>query len=423
MSSKNLPSTERNELPASLSDVLAPYPVDQFFQDNWCKSFKHIPGWKGKFTELLTWARLNEILRQHRLEPPRLRLALDGKMIPPENFIKYLRGKRRQFSPIPSLLPTQLTEHLYQGATLVLDAVDELHEPLTQLAESLERLFQVHIQMNIYAGWKISNGFDLHWDDHEVLVLQATGRKRWKVYRPTRLYPLGKDLVENSPPTEDPVWDGILEDGDVLYIPRGWWHVALPLAEPTLHITVGITNPTGVDLLTWMIEHLRAKELVRMDLPRLWSAVEQQDYLDNLRTALLEACDGDLLSRFFHRSDAMAIARPRFSFPWSVLDEGLPPHDTARVQITAPRPLRLQVNPSEGTVEFLSHGKLWQFDQSTETILTLLKDGQTYSIAELCQASSAHLDHQSVRTFLGELIVSGLVAVVSDISGSKLNNE
>src|SRR5262245_51680791 len=126
-------------VPASLSDLLAPYTTEKFLKDDWCRSFRYIPGWKGKFSELFNWTHLNQILNQHRLEPPRLRLALEGKAIPPDTYIKYQRSRRRHSSPIPRVLSTQLTEHLHQGATLVLDAADELHEPLTQLAESLER--------------------------------------------------------------------------------------------------------------------------------------------------------------------------------------------------------------------------------------------------------------------------------------------
>jgi hypothetical protein len=405
-------SKEKTQLPATLPEILAPYPVEKFLKEDWCKSFRHIPGWKGKFTGLLPWPRLNEILRQHRLEPPRLRLALDGKILPAEAYVRYSVSRRQNYSRVPHLLPAVITEQLYQGATLVFDEIDELHEPLTQLAESFERLFHVHIQMNVYAGWKTSQGFDLHWDDHEVLILQLTGRKRWKVYRPTRHYPLAKDLVENPPPVDDPVWEGILEDGDLLYIPRGWWHSAVPLAEPTMHITIGVPNLTGADLLKWLTEQLRAESFVRMDLPRFGTSEEQEAYIEQIRSAFLRMCDRGALSQFFQRSDAMAAPRPRFSLPWGVLEEGLPPTDQAGIQITSPRPLQLQVNESAGNVEFLSHGKRWQFDRSVESVLEMLKDGQVYSIQELCRASDERLDRQAVRIFLGELVVKGLAAII-----------
>ena len=307
--SEELPAPPRRCVPSSLSDLLTPYSTEQFLQEDWGRSFQHIPGWKGKFSELFHWSHLNQILNQHRLEPPRLRLALEGKAVPSDTYIKYQSSRRRHSSPIQRLLPTQLTEHLHKGATLVLDAVDELHEPLTQLAQSLERLFHARIQMNVYAGCKTSHGFDLHWDDHEVLILQTSGRKHWKVYRPTRLHPLAKDLVEASPPDEEPVWDAILEDGDVLYIPRGWWHVAIPLAEPTLHVTVGIPNPTGVDLLTWLVDQLRASEVVELPLQELRSSLEQIGLTTVHR--LVEGVAVEAVGAVGHRDDRALPAHRR----------------------------------------------------------------------------------------------------------------
>ena len=58
--------------------------------------------------------------------------------------------------------------------------------------------------------------------------------------------------------TEDPdIHVLLLEAGDLLYIPRGWWHVAMPLDEPTLHLTVGVNNLTGADFLRWFADRLR----------------------------------------------------------------------------------------------------------------------------------------------------------------------
>ena len=114
--------------------------------------------------------------------------------------------------------------------------------PITDIAESLERLFRVRIQVNAYAGWRTSHGFDLHWDDHDVFILQVAGRKQWKVYGMTRKYPLAVDVEPTVEKPDAPLWEGMLEDGDLLYIPRGWWHVATPLDEPTLHLTVGVNN-------------------------------------------------------------------------------------------------------------------------------------------------------------------------------------
>jgi ribosomal protein L16 Arg81 hydroxylase len=300
---------------------------------------------------------------------------------------------------------------LSQGASLVLDAVDELHEPLTELAEGLELFFHERIQINSYAGWRTSRGFDLHWDDHDVFILQVTGRKHWMVHSPTIPYPIAGDSKE-SKPQGPPLWDEILKAGDLLYIPRGFWHVAFPLDEPTLHLTVGVHNRTGIDLVRWVMERMRASETFRKDLPRFASEELRSAHLDQIRKELLAELDDDLLNRYLRTMDTNATARGRLSLPWSATVEILPRSLHTRLRLLSPRPLDLQIK--SGVIEFCSQKRRWRFSSDALLILQKLETNRTCSVAELLKASEENIPREKVRAFLRELIINGLVAVVSD---------
>ncbi|HYE65717.1 MAG TPA: cupin domain-containing protein [Pyrinomonadaceae bacterium] len=386
---------------------MEPCLLKDFLASSWGRQYRHIRGWPGKFAQLLPWDRLNDLLRRHRLDFPRLRLMRDGQSLSTSSYLWHLTGVRRKV-PVPRLLPVELTRHLRQGATLVLDAVDELHEPLEELAEGLELFFHERVQINAYAGWQTSRGFDLHWDDHDVFVLQVTGRKRWSVYGMTRPYPLAQERAAR--PADGPLWEETLEDGDLLYIPRGWWHVAMPLAEPTLHLTVGVHTRTGIDLLRWLTERMRASEVFRQDLPRFSSGAERAAHLERLRREFLAEWSADLLERYFEDSDAMASARARLSLPWSAMPEVLPPTNDTLLRLTAPRPLNFRIEG--GVIEFACQQKRWRFAESAEPILRRLAEGRVCSISELCEAASGRLDERTVRAFLSELILHGLIAIV-----------
>jgi hypothetical protein len=390
-----------------LAGILQPCSPDEFISDNWGKTYKHVAGWPSKFSHLLPWNRLNEILQQHRLDFPRLRLTRDGERLRPETYLRHTTGRSK--TSVPRLRHAELTRELSRGASLVLDAVDELHDPLTDLAEGLELFFRARIQINSYAGWRTARGFDLHWDDHDVFILQVDGRKRWVVHGPTISHPLPDDRKDQKP-DGPPLWDQILNTGDVLYIPRGFWHVAFPLDEPTLHLTVGIHNRTGLDLARWLTEHMRTSETFRKDLPLFASEELRAAYLVQLRTELLGQLDDDLLNRYLQDMDANTTARARFSLPWSPTGV-LPESPQTLLRWLAPRPLNLRVE--DGVIKFSSQKKRWRFSAAALIILQRLETNRTCSISELCEIAGPTLSPETVRTFLQELISNGLAAVVS----------
>jgi len=86
-------------------------------------------------------------------------------------------------------------------------------------------------------------------------VIQLIGRKRWIVYEPSFESPLymqqSKDVELDYPCPEQPCMDFILEPGDILYLPRGWWHNPLPLGEETLHLSIGTFPAYIVDYVQW----------------------------------------------------------------------------------------------------------------------------------------------------------------------------
>src|SRR5439155_23322885 len=110
---------------------------------------------------------------------------------------------------------------------------------------------------------------------------------------------------------EGPVWDQVLEDGDLLYIPRGWRHMVVPLAEPTLHLSFDWRNPTGLDFLRWLQQELHAHPVLSQDLPAAEDAAAQAVYMERVRGELMGVLDQNSLKRFHFMQDAAATARPR----------------------------------------------------------------------------------------------------------------
>jgi hypothetical protein len=164
--------------------------------------------------------------------------------------------------------------------------------------------------------------------------------------------------------------------------------------------------------LRWVSDQLRASEIFRADLPRFSSSTQRDRHLAQLRQELLAEWDRDVLARYFARLDGTAEARPYAGLPWTVTPSALPTSPQAKLKLTAPRPLDLQV--VAGVIEFSCHSKRWRFASEALLILRPLAERRSCSVAELCEAAAGRLDEQTVRAFLRELILGGLVAVVEE---------
>jgi cupin superfamily protein len=369
------------------------------------RRFFHQAGPPDRFERLLSWADLNRILEDHRLPAPRLRLARDGGAVAEDRYSRSHTTRRGVTYAV--LEPARLREQLQAGATLVLDGVDQLHGPVRGLASGLERELGERVQVNLYASWRERQGFGMHWDDHDVLVLQVAGRKRWRVHGMTRAHPLDRDVALPEQPDGAPVWDGHLEAGGVIHVPRGHWHDAMAGGEPSLHLTVGLIRPAGVDLLGWLADRLRAEELYRLDLPRRASAEERRGHARALRDALLARWADDVLDEFFDWQDAHAEPRPRLTLPWGIVDERL--DDDVVVRDTLPRPAPPRPHPRG--VEVRALGRSWVFAAAAGPMLALALDGEAHRLADLLAAGDP-AGREERRDLLVYLCRQDVLAVV-----------
>ncbi|MEV7783284.1 cupin domain-containing protein [Kitasatospora sp. NPDC088351] len=355
---------------------------DDFLAQTLGRSFKVARGEAASLAGLMSWDDLNAILTHHRFEPPRFRLAANGEQVPAHTYSQPIVTRRS--TVWHRLQPSELHKRLAEAATLVLDAVDELHAGIGALAGQLERWLRTGVQVNLYASWTGTEGFGVHWDDHDVVVVQLDGAKRWRIYGPTRALPMHRDVETPEPPPEEPVADLVLTAGDVLYLPRGWWHaVAASEGQHSLHVTCGLQSTTGADLITWLSEMLRAHEAIRADVPRFGAVEEQRAFLNTIGKLIeTELERDDLIARFSAARDATERARLAPSLPHIT---AAPPEADLQVRLVTTRPA-LAAMP-DGTVRLTAGGEEWTFAAKAEPMLALLADGEPYRLADLAQAA------------------------------------
>lgn len=129
-----------------------------------------------------------------------------------------------------------------------------LSTELDALARALEML--IHAPVTASAFW--SRGgmrAPVHYDDHDLIVVQLQGTKRWYVAtRPSELFNTWKGVSGNPPDLgAHEVVD--LAPGDLMYLPRGTFHTVDSDTE-SVHLAIGFTPLTLREAVIAALDHL-----------------------------------------------------------------------------------------------------------------------------------------------------------------------
>ncbi|MCY1659193.1 cupin-like domain-containing protein [Dietzia sp. SL131] len=283
------------------------------------------------FSDLLTPAMVDEIIAERGLRTPFIRMAREGTLVDRACFTRT--------GGFGALMPDQvdpdgvLTEFA-AGATIVLQGLHRFWPPIIDFVRGMTSDVGHPVQTNAYITPPANRGFDPHYDVHDVLVLQVSGTKRWRVHEPVHHHPLPDQpwtdhreaIAERA--KDEPVIDTVLEPGDCLYLPRGWIHSAEAQGDTSIHLTVGVAPLTGHDVATAMIEALASEEELRASLPFGLAPVDAaraephaREVLDVLARLIgekqeqLSALAGDALAEKY-----LDLTRPAAIRPLATLD-------------------------------------------------------------------------------------------------------
>lgn len=195
------------------------------------------------------WSELDAAL--HRVEPvaPVFQLFNGG----PVREELYTDRILELGAPRRRLNKRRFYEQMQSGATLVVNRFENYSLRALELCNEVRTFTGLAVAGNAYLSVGGRGTFGQHWDTHDVFAIQLIGRKRWRVYPPTFALPLDMHHSDGSgaacPST--PVLDCMLETGDLLYVPRGFWHHVIPTDGPSLHLSVGTYAPSVHDFVLW----------------------------------------------------------------------------------------------------------------------------------------------------------------------------
>ncbi len=224
-----------------LDNIIAPVKVDDFFLDYWEKKplvvNRHTPDY---FAHLLTLDAIDQVITTSDIRFPDIRVISAAHEIASSD---YTMGGGR-------LKPDSVMKLYQEGGTVILNHQHKWQPALAKFCRALELVFSQPFQTNIYLTPPNAQGFGIHFDTHDVFVLQIAGSKDWKIFDSAIDLPLAG---QGFNPTDEDIGETqmtcTLEAGDLLYIPRGILHEASSLDDLSLHATVGILSKTWADFI------------------------------------------------------------------------------------------------------------------------------------------------------------------------------
>ena len=305
--------------------ILSPIPPEEFFRTIFEQRPVHIPGRPEKVEAIFSWAEFNRLLNMSKLWSDRsMKIVLDGQNLDLSEHGRV--GQTRE--GYQAIMPhgDEINRLLRRGATVILDLIETLSPGVAGVCAALQTATGGVAVCNAYCSWRAHQGFMAHFDNTDVIALHIEGSKVWRVYEgrvdnaiDVEGHNYGSFSPEHHASAKGNLLDEIeMKPGDVLYLPRGQYHEALASSDASLHLSFGIGQPTGIDLITRLLRTLPDESLFRENLPHFDRPQAHREHLRALADRLHDILGRPALSdqiRDWQRDRAMSERSGRFNLP------------------------------------------------------------------------------------------------------------
>jgi hypothetical protein len=235
---------------------LGPYSARAVSQADWeCRPLHVRRSERDYYSQLLTNRDVEAAISSGGLRYPAIQLARDGRFFAPEAFTRNIRSGGDVFTGVPDL--ERIRAEYRSGATISLPGFHRAWKPLGELAAAIEVEFNHPVHTNVHVTPANATGFTPHYDTHEVFVLQIAGGKQWRIHAPPLALPhRSQPFDPGSYAPSASLFELDLAPGDLLYLPRGFVHTTATSESSSVHVTLGVTVYTWIELLTEWAQRL-----------------------------------------------------------------------------------------------------------------------------------------------------------------------
>ena len=280
------------DAPSTLAGLVSPLTEVELMDRLRRRELVYRPGADGgRYAALLGWSALRRMIAAGdypNRRPDDIRVVKDSAAVPEDRWTTNGR-----------IDVAKLDEYLAAGFSIVIVHLDEHIPALAAVCgEIRERMSE-----GAYVGAVVTSGtgtgaFRMHYDFEDLVILQIEGTKRWQIFGPPVAHPVRRMPRQDPPEGTEPIFDEVLEAGDVLLVPGGNWHRCESGLSTSVHIGVFFLPPTGFHAANQLTRQLLVDELFRTPLTRLEGAAGPEAVEEQIKSRLIEKIRGLDLNEF-----------------------------------------------------------------------------------------------------------------------------
>jgi ribosomal protein L16 Arg81 hydroxylase len=258
----------------------------------------------NRFRPLLDWESLLE--RIERGEYPRgladFRIVKESVNIRAEQWLTKNKGDKTTRVDI-----AKVEQFLAEGYSLVVTPIQSHVPSLSTLCENIAAHLSEQIKVGVVVTTGSGGAFKLHYDPEDLIILQVEGTKRWRIYGPAVPNPV-IGMPKPPPPAESaPLFDEVLQPGDMLFLPAGNWHHCENGPGRSLHLGIFCIPPTCLQVVRTLFAQLVYDETFRIPLTRFEDGSELARLEDAAKDRLIEKVRQLKLDQFLSEAGTQEV--------------------------------------------------------------------------------------------------------------------
>jgi ribosomal protein L16 Arg81 hydroxylase len=279
-----------SEPPSTLADLVSPLTELEFLGLLRRRELAYRPGANGdRYAPLLGWPALRSMIEagNYPKRPDDIRVTKESIPAPAARWMT--KGK---------VDAAKLDGFLATAFSVVILHLDDHVPALAAVCEEIRsRTLEGSFVGAVVTSGAGAGAFQTHYDPEDLVIVQVEGTKRWQIFGPPVPQPLRR-MPKQSPPETEPILDEVLEPGDLLFVPGGYWHHCESGLSRSVHLGIFFLPPTSWHAANEILRPFLSEELFRTPLTRLDGASALEEVEAEVKSRLIEKISELKLNEF-----------------------------------------------------------------------------------------------------------------------------